>query len=218
MNISFAGSISFAVVLAIIVMYYESRIMSNLEQILVINLKKFDCQSMACYTYEGLSWILLIDLSIMAVVMFSPLMYIDFPAYIGLLFFFIYPPVVMIIRNGTFNDYSIPSEENPVYVDSDVFIDGPGYNPFYYLLYSFPYGILTVGGFAALNSPNNPIAEGIFLILLGLILQTFVLFPDVINRISPVDLRTKKGMQLMNTVMGIVTTTIFLIAHFASRM
>ncbi|BDZ69856.1 hypothetical protein GCM10025861_03730 [Methanobacterium petrolearium] len=45
------------------------------------------------------------------------------------------------------------------------------------------------------------------MVLVGLIFQTLVLFPDVINWVSPVDLRTTKGVQLMSGV----TVTLVLI-------
>lgn len=190
-----------ALVIGAIVLSYEDRITSNMEQILGIKIKRFDGKSMDCYTYEGLSWVLLIPMSILTIVLFYPIVigYNNLPAYIGLLFLFIYPLVVMIIRNGIFSDYSIPSEENPVYVDSDVFIDGPGYNPVYYWLFSLSIGgVSTIWGFSMLNFSDIPVNEGIFLILVGLILQTLVLFPDVINWVSPVDIRTKKGIYLMS--------------------
>jgi len=69
----------------------------------------------------------------------------------------------MIIRNGTFNDNSIPSEENPIFVGSDVLIDGPGYYPFYYWLFSFAIGgVSTIWGFSMLNFPNISISQGFF--------------------------------------------------------
>lgn len=208
------GAVFLSLVIGAIYSFYEDRITSNLEQILGIKMKRFEGKSIYSYTYEGLSWAILIPMLIFAIVMFYPIAIgaHNFPAYIGILFTFIYPPVVMIIRNGTFSDYSIPSEENPVYVGSDVVTDGPGYNPFYYWLFSFPIGIVsTFWGFYMLNFQSNPVNHGISLILVGLALQTLVLFPDVINRVSPVDLRTKKGIQLMSGVtVAIVIFLIFL--------
>lgn len=205
------GFVLFGMVIGTILMLYENRVTSKLEQILGIKIKKFDCKSMDCYTYEGLSWLLLIYISILAIVLFYPVVigYNNFPAYIGLLFLLIYPQVVMIIRNGTFSDYSIPSAQNPVYAGPNMVSGGPGYNPVYYLLFSFSIGcVSTIWGFSMLNFPDIPVNKGISLIVMGLILQTFVLFPDVINWISPVDIRTKKGVQLMSGVT--VTIVIFL--------
>lgn len=202
----------FGMVIGTILLFYEDMISSKMEQVLGIKIKNAACKRMECYTYEGISWILLMYLSIVVIVAFYPVVigYNNFPAYIGLLFLFIYPQVVMIIRNGTFNDYSIPSAQNPVYAGPNMVSSGPGYNPVYYWLFSFSIGcVSTIWGFSMLNFPDIPVNKGISLIVMGLILQTFVLFPDVINWISPVDIRTKKGVQLMSGVT--VTIVIFLI-------
>ncbi|KYC46455.1 MAG: hypothetical protein APG11_01875 [Candidatus Methanofastidiosum methylothiophilum] len=210
MGLLFMGFVLSGFVLGTILMCYEDRVTSRMEQVLGIQIKKFNCKSMGCYTYEGLSWLLLIYLSILAIFLFYPVVigYTNFPGYIGCLFLLIYPEVVMIIRNGTFNDDSIPSPQNPVYVGPNMVSGGPGYNPLYYLLFSFAIGgVSTIWGFSMLNFPNIPVSEGFFLVLVGLIFQTLVLFPDVINWVSPVDLRTKKGVQLMSGV----TVTLVLI-------
>lgn len=212
MGLLLMGFVLSGFVLGTILMCYEDRLISKLEPILGIKIIRSDSK-VKDYTYEGLSWLLLIYLSILAIVLFYPVAidYNNFPGYIGCLFLLIYPQIVMIIRNGTFNDNSIPSEENPVYVGSDVVIDGPGYYPFYYWLFSFAIGgVSTIWGFSMLNFPDIPISEGFFLVLVGLIFQTLVLFPDVINWISPVDIRTKKGVQLMSGV----TVTLVLILIF----
>jgi hypothetical protein len=47
-----------------------------------------------------------------------------------------------------------------------------------------------------LNSPDSATA-GIALVFFGLVFQTLVLFPDVINLVSPWDLRTSKGLFFM---------------------
>lgn len=214
------GSALLALVLGTILLYFEDRLTMKMEQILGFKIKKFDCKAMGCYTYEGLSWVILIYISILVICLFYPVVigYNNFPAYIGLLFLFVYPLVVMIIRNGTFNDYSIPSEENPVYVGSDWVIDGPGYNTAYYWLFSLSIGcVSTIWGFSMLNFSDIPLNQGFSLIFMGLILQTFVLFPDVINWVSPVDIRTRKGVQLMSGVtVTIVILLIFLRAISSS--
>lgn len=49
----------------------------------------------------------------------------------------------------------ILSEETPVYVGSDVVIEGPGYNPVYYWLFSLLIGgVSTIWGFSMLNFPD----------------------------------------------------------------
>jgi hypothetical protein len=104
----------------------------------------------------------------------------------------------MILRKGTFNDTSIPSAQNPVYSGSNLISGGPGYNPLYYLLFSFASGSAsTIWGFSMLNFPDNPIQKGLIMIFMGLIGQTLVLFPDKLNKISPVDTRTRKGLYFM---------------------
>ena len=197
-----AGFVLLGVAVCAVVLSYEDKIVSKLEQILGIRIKRCAGHIMDCYTYNGLPWVLLIPALILTIAMFYPIVvgYDNFPAFIGLLFLFIYPLVVMIIRNGTFDDYSIPSEENPVYVGSDVVIEGPGYNPVYYWLFSLSIGgVSTIWGFSMLNFSDS-LNQGFFLIFMGLLFQTLVLFPDLINWISPVDIRTKNGIYLMSVV------------------
>lgn len=212
MGLLFMGFVLSGFVLGTILMCYEDRLIGKMEPILGIKIIRIDSK-VKDYTYEGLSWLLLVYMSILAIFLFYPVAidYNNFPGYIGCLFLLVYPQIVMIIRNGTFNDNSIPSEENPLYVGSEVVIDGPGYYPFYYWLFSLAIGgASTIWGFSMLNFPNIPVSEGFFLVLVGLIFQTLVLFPDVINWVSPVDLRTRKGVQLMSGV----TVTLVLILIF----
>ena len=190
---------------------FENKFSSKLEKILNIKLKNDNGFSMGSYTYEGLSWNLLICVSILFIVLLYPIVivYNNFPAYIGLLFILIYPLVIMIIRNRTFSDNSIPSEENPIGDGDNLVVEGPGYNPLYYWLFSFSIGcVSTIWGFSMLNFSDIPVNQGIFLVLVGLVLQTLVLFPDVINWVSPVDIRTKKGVQLMS---GVTVTIVILL-------
>ena len=99
---------------------------------------------------------------------------------------------------------------------SDVVIEGPGYNPVYYWLFSLSIGgVSTIWGFSMLNFSDS-LNQGFFLIFMGLLLQTLVLFQDVINWVSPVDIRTKNGIYLMSVVT--VTMVIFLIFLRAASM
>ena len=218
MGLLVMGFCLLALVIGLIIFPQEDKIVSNLEQILGIKIKRSEGHAIWCYTYNGIPWVLLIPVLILTIVMFYPIVigYSNFPAYIGLFFLFIYPLVVMIIRNGTFDDYSIPSEENPVYVGSDVVIEGPGYNPVYYWLFSLSIGgVSTIWGFSMLNFPDST-NQGFLMIFMGLLFQTLVLFPDVINWISPVDIRTKKGIYLMTVVT--VAMVIFLMFLRAASM
>jgi len=127
--------------------------------------------------------------------------YHNLPCYIGFVFIMLYPLVVMILRMETFSNKSIPSHSTPVYVGRNMVSGGPGYNPFYYFLFSFAIGgMSTVWGFSMLNFPDISLTQSLTLIILGIIGQTIVLFSDKINRISPFDTRTRKGLYIMTGV------------------
>lgn len=191
--------------------FLENWIFSKLEKPLGVQLKKNKGFSKGSYTYEGLSWLLLFMVLIANIAIFYPwaIGYHNFPAYAGFMFITLYPIIVMILRRCTFSDNSIPSARNPVYMGSNLISGGPGYNPLYYLLFSFAIGgASTVWGFSMLNFPDIPLQKGLILICTGLIGQTLVLFPDKFNKISPYDTRTKKGLYLM---MGITIAIIICI-------
>ena len=140
---------------------------------------------------------------ILNIVLYYPLVvgYHNLPVYIGFVFIAAYPLVLMILRRGTFSDSSIPSHSNPVYVGRNLVSGGPGYNPFYYFLFSFAIGgMSTVWGFSMLNFSDIPLTQSLSTTILGVIGQTIVLFPDKFNKISPVDTRTKKGLYIMTGV------------------
>ncbi|MDP3623046.1 MAG: hypothetical protein Q8R66_03845 [Methanobacteriaceae archaeon] len=186
-------------VIAIIFIFYEVTIFRRLEEILGIKMKRLDCNHMACYTYEGRAWLYLIIVSIFMIFWFYPVVisFNNFPAYVGLFFTGIYPLLIMIMRSNIFTDDSIPSARNPVYVGPNLVSGGPGYNSIHYLCFSASIGLAsTLWGFSMLNSPDSATA-GIALVFFGLVFQTLVLFPDVINLVSPWDLRTSKGLFFM---------------------
>ncbi len=123
----------------------------------------------------------------------------------------------MILRKDTFNDKSIPSAQNPVYAGRNLVSGGPGYNPLYYLLFSFAIGgASTLWGFSMLNFPDIPLQEGIITVLTGLIGQTLILFPDKLNRISPVDTRTRKGLYFMIGVTIAIIICLQILSYFLS--
>lgn len=216
-------SVIFGCLALLTVMFYtaflENRIFGKLEKILGIKLKKNRSFSKGSYTYEGLSWGLLLVFIIFAVFLFYPYVvgYYNFPFYVGLLFLTIYPLVVMILRRGTFNDDSIPSARNPVYVGRNLVSGGPGYNPLYYWLFSLAIGAsTTVWGFSMLNFSDIPLLEGFSMVLMGLVGQTVVLFPDKFNRISPVDTRTRKGLYFMIGVTFAIIICLEILSYFFS--
>lgn len=201
--------------------FLENKIFSKLEKFFGIKFKKDNSFGMGSYTYEGLSWIFLIYLLILDIAILYPSVvgYHNFQFYLGWLFLTIYPLVVMIIRRNTFSDNSIPSARNPVYVGRNLVSGGPGYNPLYYLLFSLAIGASsTVWGFSMLNFPDIPIQEGLITVFMGLIGQTLVLFPDKLNKISPVDTRTRKGLYFMMGVTIAIIICLEVLSEFLASI
>ena len=218
-------SVIFGCLALLAIMFYsaflENRIFSKLENILGIQLKKNKSFSKESYTYEGLTWCLLFGFLILDIAILYPSVvgYHNFPFYLGWLFLTIYPLVVMIIRKNTFSDNSIPSARNPVYVGRNLVSGGPGYNPLYYLLFSLAIGASsTVWGFSMLNFPDIPIQEGLITVFMGLIGQTLVLFPDKLNKISPVDTRTRKGLYFMMGVTIAIIICLEVLSEFLASI
>ena len=202
-GLTFMAFLFLGIIIGTILLLVEDHITGRLEKILKIKIKKFKCKHQGCYTYEGLSWILLVYISILPIVLYYPVAvgFHNLSGYIGILFITVYPILVMILRKGAFNDDSIPSAQNPVYSGPNLVSGGPGYNPLYYLLFSFAIGgASTVWGFSMLNFPDIPLQEGLSMVFMGLIGQTVVLFPDKFNQISPVDTRTRRGLYFMTGV------------------
>lgn len=101
----------------------------------------------------------------------------------------VYPILGMFLRIKTFSDESITDE-------------GMGYIPISYWIMAMALGIFTIGrGFSYINmyiSKGFPSLEFIIAsIVTGLLLQTLYLFPDKLDRIVPIDLRTKNGFLFM---------------------
>lgn len=199
-GLTFMAFLFLGMIIGTILLFFETFITAKLEKILGIKIKKFKCKHMNCYTYEGLSWVLLMYIIILPLVLYYPIVmgFHNLPSFIGILFITVYPILLMILRKGTFNDNSVPSAQNPVYSGHNLVSGGPGYNPLYYLLFSFAIGgASTIWGFSMLNFPDISIQKGLVMIFMGLVGQTLVLFPDKFNKISPVDTRTKKGLFFM---------------------
>jgi hypothetical protein len=109
-----------------------------------------------------------------------------------------YPWLLMLCRINVFSDKSIPRYEGP-----KMSIElGPGYVPLVYWLLSFQiglnvtgYGITGIGSYIVSGHPSMLFC--MFSLILGLISQTIVVSPDIIDKIVPVDMRMKKGYVLM---------------------
>lgn len=149
--------------------------------------------------------------AIIASVFFAPAFFItgivygitgnNFLGGLGLAITMIYPSFFMFWRMETFTG-SI-SEKG-----------GYGYFPPSYFLFSFSLGVgTTFRGFSALNfylnTGNPPLDVAIFAIVLGLIFQTIVLLPDQFNKITPFDLRERKGLIFM----FVITVLLFVISQ-----
>ena len=104
----------------------------------------------------------------------------------------------MLCRINVFSDDSIPRYEGPK-MSIEV---GPGYVPIVYWLLSFQiglnvtgYGITGIGSYLASDHPT--LIFCLCSLILGLICQSIVVSPDLIDRVVPVDMRMKKGYILL---------------------
>jgi hypothetical protein len=102
----------------------------------------------------------------------------------------VYPICVMFLRIKTFSDRSIPVG------------GGFGFMPLSYWILSVALGFFTVvRGFSGLNfylSDGSVSLEFVAIsIIIGVVVQSVVLFPDKLNKVVPFDLRTKKGFIFM---------------------
>lgn len=97
--------------------------------------------------------------------------------------------------------------------------------PRYLIYYAFSLAagaFMTVRGFSMLNFPDIPSELAVTVIFLGLIGQTIPLFPDYIEKIVPVKLGIKKGIEHLNSAekkkagifMVILSIVTFLIIRF----
>lgn len=132
----------------------------------------------------------------------------------------VYPIVGMFLRIKTFSDDSriigkkkvvLPDRKRPLRVPkaalpniSEVIetVEGPGFIPISYWIMAEALGVYTIGwGFSNINlyfSTGSPSLEAaVFAIVLGLLLQTLYLFPDKINKVVPIELKTKNGFLFM---------------------
>jgi len=126
----------------------------------------------------------------------------NFLGYIGLAVAMIYPFIFMFLRLEIFSDKNIVEKR------------GLGYFPASYFLFSFGIGVFTTfRGFSALNfylnTGNPPLEFAIVAIFLGLLFQTIVLLPDQFNKISPFDLRERKGLLFM----FVITVLLYVISQ-----
>ena len=102
----------------------------------------------------------------------------------------VFPILVIFLRIRTFSDDSIPVG------------GGFGFMPLSYWILSWALGFFTVGrGFSGLNfyliDGSVSLEFVVISIIIGLAVQSVVLFPDKMDRLVPLDLRTKKGFIFM---------------------
>lgn len=197
-------------IIGVIFNYFEDSIFSFMEKNLGVKLKRKYCKSVDCYTYSGLSILLIFIGLILYIPLYIPISidYNNFLAFVGLFFMFIYPVIVMLIRKNTFNEKTI-TYKGLGHVPRNMLEECTGYCPAWYWLFSLMIaGSSTVWGFSMLNFPSTPQYIGIIIIITGLFSQTFILFPDVIDRIVPVDMKTYQGLKLMLIIS--ITLTIIL--------
>lgn len=136
----------------------------------------------------------------------------------------VYPIVGMFLRIKTFSDDSrvigkkkvvLPDRERPLVVPKEALPDiklsgkevtetvyGFGFLPISYFIMAEALGVYTIGkGFSGINSyliNSTPSLEFIIAsIAIGLLIQTVYLFPDKLNKIVPIELRTKNGFLFM---------------------
>ena len=132
----------------------------------------------------------------------------------------VYPILGMFFRIKTFSDDSILIPKGKaVLPDKVVLPDGKelssgegrvvtetvkgfGFMPLSYWILASAVGLYTVGrGFSGIQlhftSGTPSLEAAVFSIILGLLLQTMYLFPDKLNKIVPIELRTKKGFLFM---------------------
>jgi hypothetical protein len=135
----------------------------------------------------------------------------NIPFGIGLGVSTIYPLLFMFKRIKTFSDKNVPKYDGP---KMSIPL-GPGYIPIGYWLLSALLGFQTTGrGFSALYFyfiKGNPSLEFCLVsILVGLVVQSIILFPDKLNKIVPIDLRTRNGFGFM----FVLTIVLFLVSCF----
>ncbi len=129
----------------------------------------------------------------------------------------VYPIIVMFLRIKTFSDDSInvhkeiksKKEAMPEIAhmfsddeEMEVEIKSFGYMPISYWLISASLGLFTVGaGFSGIQlhfTKGSPSLEAaLFMIIIGFLIQSVYLFPDKLNKIVPIDLKTKNGFWFM---------------------
>lgn len=153
------------------------------------------------YSYEGiLIWLPLL-FGLLLIFMYYPVAidYNNLPAFLGTAVGFLYPSLIMLLRRKTFSDASIKEDT------------GVGYNPSAYLIISLGAGwFMILRGFSMLNFPDKVPAElGYIVLTMGLIAMTIPLFPDYLDKITSVDLRSQAGLRFM----GIVAVLLFISTH-----
>ena len=131
----------------------------------------------------------------------------------------VYPIFGMFLRIRTFSDDSIIISKGKAILPEKVVlpngkelspggrevtetVKGFGYMPISYWIFSVMLGLYTTGsGFSNIHlyfSKGSPsLGVAIFSIIIGLLVQSVYLFPDKLNKIVPIELRTRKGLLFM---------------------
>lgn len=114
----------------------------------------------------------------------------------------VYPVFGMFLRIGTFNEDSLPYPESSGERSLSDIKKYYGYMPLSYWILAVALGFFTVGrGFSGIHlylvNGYPSLEAAIFAIIIGLLVQTVYSLPDKLNRIVPIDLRTKNGFWFM---------------------
>lgn len=212
---SIALYVFLAMIIGVVFYHFEDKILSFIEKTLNVKVKKRNCKSLDCYTYFGLNILLSLILIIFLFCLYFPVV-IDtnnFPVFVGFIFMFLYPLIFMMIRKNTFNENTI-SYAGLGHSPRNMLEKCTGYCPIWYWLLSLIIGgSSTVWGFSMLNFPEIPLYAGLIILFSGLISQTFILFPDIIDKFISIDMKTIKGLKLM-----LIITVILSIILIALRV
>lgn len=186
----------YLIVGVIVLTGYIKPIEKKLEKMFKIKIKRPDDD----YSYEGIVIWMPLVFGPLLLFMYYPIVvaYANLPAFLGIAVGFLYPSVVMLLRLRTFSDANIQVST------------GMGYHPGAYLFISLGAGwFMVLRGFSMLNFPNIPSELSYIVLGMGLLAMTIPLFPDYLDKVMPVDLRSSSGLRLM----GLIAVVLFIGTH-----
>lgn len=152
------------------------------------------------YSYEGMVIWMPIIFGSLLIFMYYPIavVYNNLSAFLGIAVGFLYPSILMLFRLKTFSDVNIKEDT------------GLGYHPGVYLFIALGAGwFMVLRGFSMLNFMNIPYELAYIVLAMGLISMTIPMFPDYLDRVVPVDLRSRNGFLFM----GAIAVILFILAH-----